>query len=106
MKKLNLSGFDLGVIIAFAVVTIIGAVGWWYLSSGLQAAQDDVHTAYSDFNNFSTKSGIVVSPSNGATLKSNIDLLKAQLDPLIQTQGQQAAGHHPGRPRGVEARSG
>jgi len=81
MKKL--SGFDLGVIIAFVVVALLGSGAWWYLSGELQAAQDDVKNAYSDFQKYSTKYNIVVSPSNGKTLQANIDLLKAQLDPLI-----------------------
>ena len=45
MKKLKLSGFDLGIIIAFAVLTLLGGGAWWYLSSGLQTATDDVHNA-------------------------------------------------------------
>jgi hypothetical protein len=84
MKKL--SGFDLGVIIAFAVVTLLGGGAWWYLSGDLQQAQDDVKNANKDFVTYSTKSNIVVSASNGTTLQANIDLLKAQLDPLIHTK--------------------
>ena len=86
MKKLNLSGFDLGMVIAFAVVTLLGGGAWWYLSGELQAAQDDVTQAKKDFDTYSTKYDIVVSPSNGTALQANIDLLKAQLAPLIQTR--------------------
>jgi hypothetical protein len=86
MKKLNLSGFDLGVIIAFAVITLLGGGAWWYLSGALQDAQDDVKNADKDFVTYSTKSNIVVSASNGTTLQANIDLLKAQLDPLIHAK--------------------
>jgi len=86
MKKLNLSGFDLGVIIAFAVVTLLGGGAWWYLSGELQAAQDDVTQAKKDFDTYSTKYDIVVSPSNGKALQANIDLLKTQLEPLIEAK--------------------
>jgi hypothetical protein len=86
MKKLNLSGFDLGVIIAFAVLTVLGVGAYFYFSSALQTSQDDVRTADADFNKYSVKSDVIVSPANGKTLKSNIDILKAQLNPLIQTK--------------------
>jgi len=86
MKKLNLSGFDLGFIIAFAVVALLGGGAWWYLSGELQAAQTDVANAKADFDRYSTKYDIVVSPSNGKALQSNIDLIKAQIDPLIQAK--------------------
>ena len=86
MKKLKLSGFDLGIIIAFAVLTLLGGGAWWYLSSGLQTATDDVHNAYADFNKASIKSDYTVSSGNGETLKSNIEMLKSQLDPLIQNK--------------------
>jgi hypothetical protein len=92
MKKLSLSKFDLGIIIAFAVVALLGAGAWWYLSGELQSAQGDVANAKSDFDKYSaaaaasTKEKIVVSPSNEKTLESNIDVLKTQLDPLIETK--------------------
>ncbi len=83
MKKLSLTGFDLGVIIAFAVITIAGIGGWWYLSGALADAQSEDTAAKADFDKYSTKYDIVVSPNNGKILQANIDLLKAQLDPLI-----------------------
>jgi len=88
MKKLNLSGFDLGFIIAFAVVALLGGGAWWYLSGELQTAVDDVGKADADFKKYSadSKYHVVVSTSNGKTLQANIDLLKAQLDPLIETK--------------------
>jgi hypothetical protein len=86
MKKLNLSGFDLGVIIAFVVLTLIGGGAWWYLSGTLQDAQAEVTSAKTDFDNYSTKYHFVVSPSNGKTLQANIDLMKAQIEPLIQAK--------------------
>jgi hypothetical protein len=84
MKKL--SRFDLGFIIASVVVMLLGGGAWWYLSGALQDAQTEVTSAKADFDKYSTKYHIVVSPSNGKTLKANIDLLKAQLDPLIHAK--------------------
>ena len=86
MKKI--SGFDLGVIIAFAVVTLLGGGAWWYLSGELGTAQDDVKSANDALKKYSsnTKYRVVVSSSNEKNLQANIDLLKAQLDPLIQTK--------------------
>jgi hypothetical protein len=89
MKKLKLSGFDLGVIIAFAVITLLGGGAWWYLSGQLQAAQSDVKSAETEFVRYSVaKAGpdnIVVSPSNGKNLQANIELIKAQID-LLNTK--------------------
>jgi predicted metal-binding protein len=90
MKKLKLSGFDLGIIIAAVVVALLGGGAWWYLSGELQDAQDEAQAADQDFNKYSASKSaggsIVVSPSNLKTLQANIDLLKAQLDPLIRAK--------------------
>ena len=86
MKKLSLSGFDIGAIIAAVVIALLGGGAWWYLSGALQDAQADDASAKSDYDKYSTKYDIVVSPSNGNILQANIDLLKAQLDPLIQSK--------------------
>ncbi|MCE0482671.1 MAG: Amuc_1100 family pilus-like protein [Methylacidiphilales bacterium] len=82
----NLSKFDIGMIIAFAVVALIGAGAWWYLSGQLQTAQGDVTNAKADFDRLSTSGNLVVSNANKAALQSNIELLKSQLDPLIQNR--------------------
>jgi hypothetical protein len=86
--KLNISGFDLGVLIAAVVIAVLGAGAWWYLSGALQDAQTDVTSAKADFDKYSSnpKYHVVVSPSNAKTLQTNIDLIKAQLIPLIQTR--------------------
>jgi hypothetical protein len=86
MKKL--SGFDIGVIIAFTVVALLGGGAWWYLSGELQTAQTEVASADDAFKKYSSnaKYHVVVSLSNEKTLQTNIDLLKAQLDPLIQAK--------------------
>jgi len=86
MKKLSISGFDIGVIIAAVVIALLGGGAWWYLSGALADAQAEVASAKSDFDKYSTKSDIIVSASNGQVLQANIDLLKAQLDPLVQSK--------------------
>jgi hypothetical protein len=91
MKKLNLSGFDLGVIIAFAVLTLMGVGAWWYLSGALQDAVAQTATAKANFDKYSTKYSIVVSRTSGKARQANIDVLKAQLDPLIHTTLQSSA---------------
>ena len=85
MKKLNLSKFDIGVIIAFVVIALLGGGAWWYLTGALQDAQADVATAKSEFDKDSSnpKYHVVVSPSNLKALQANIDMMRAQLDPLI-----------------------
>ncbi len=84
MKKI--SGFDLGIIIAFVVVTLMAGGAWWYLSGQLQVAQDDVHAANDAFKKYSANSKylVVVSAANQKALQANIDLIKAQLGPLIK----------------------
>ena len=91
MKKLKISGFDLGIIIAFAVITVLGAGAWWYLSGALTDAQTDLTAAKADFDKVSSvtanpSSKLVVSDSNVKALQTNIDLMKAQLVPVIQTE--------------------
>jgi hypothetical protein len=84
MKKL--SGFDLGIVIAFGVVTLLGAGTWYYLTQYmLQPAQDDVKTADATLNQYSTKYDVVVSAYNSKILQANIDLLVSQLNPLIKS---------------------
>jgi hypothetical protein len=85
MKKLSLSGFDLGFLIAFGVVTLLGAGAWWYLSGALQDAQAQVAATKAGFDQIATKYDVVVSRANGKTLQANIDVIKAELAPLIHT---------------------
>jgi len=88
MKKLKLSGFDLGFIIAFVVLTVMGIGAWWYFSGLLTAAQQSVTSAKSDFDKVSsnTKYKVVVSAANAKNLQGNIDLLKEQIDPVIMAK--------------------
>jgi hypothetical protein len=82
----NISRFDLGMIIAFVVVGLLGGGAWWYLSGELATVQDDVNTAKQTFDQYSTKQVYLPTQPNQKILQDNIDMLKAQLDPLVQTR--------------------
>jgi len=88
MKKLPISKFDLGMIIAFVVIGLLGGGAWYYFSNQLSSAQSDVRAASDKFNQYSSYQGpsekILVTHGNQKTLQENIDLLKSQLAPLIQ----------------------
>ena len=83
-----LSRFDIGVIIAFVVIGLLGGGASWYLSSELGDAQGDASAAKANFDKYSTNHGILVSVGNKKVLQDNIDLITAQLNPVIQTQFQ------------------
>jgi hypothetical protein len=83
--KIQLSGFDIGMIIAFVVVTLIGVGAWWYLSGVLQDAQAKDASVKTDYDTYSVKNGIVVNPANVKNLQANSDVLKAKVDPVIAT---------------------
>jgi hypothetical protein len=87
MKKLKiqLSGFDIGMIVAFVVVTLLGFGAWWYLSGMLLAAQQADASVKTDYDTYSVKGGTIVNPSNVKNLQANSDLLKAKVDPVIAT---------------------
>lgn len=82
----NLSRFDLGMIIAFAVVTLLGGACWYYLSSQLAAAQADAAAAAGEFDTYSKKEVYLPTKANVKTLQANIDLMTAQLDPLVKNK--------------------
>ena len=84
MKKL--SGFDLGIIIAFVVVTLLGGGAWYYFSGELQTAVADVAAANSDFKKYSSGQDYLPTVANQKILQGNIALLKTQLDPLVQNK--------------------
>ena len=75
-------------IIAFAVVALAGGVLRVSTSSDeLKAARRTrSRTRTRDFKKYSTKYNVVVSASNEKNLRANIDLIKAQLDPLVLTK--------------------
>jgi hypothetical protein len=85
MKKLGISKFDIGYIIAFVVVALIGIGAWYYLSGALVTAQGDVDAAKKSFDTYSkdTKFNVVVNAGNIKVLQDNIDALKSQIDPII-----------------------
>jgi hypothetical protein len=82
MKKI--SRFDLAMIIAFVVITLLGGGVWYYLSGLLATAQDDVNDAKQKFDQYSTHEVYLPTKANQKILQDNIDLIKAKLDPLVQ----------------------
>jgi hypothetical protein len=98
MKKLKLTGVDIGAIVAFVVITLAGVGGWYYLSGNLATAQQQATDAYTVFQNNSTnaKYKVVVSHTNEKTLHNNIDVMNSELDPLItgvlQADGDKLSG--------------
>lgn len=93
MKKL--SAFDLGIIIAFVVITILGGGAWYYLSGQLDAAKQDVASAASDFQKYSSREPYLPTAGNEKILSANIDLIHAQLDPIIHSRFQAAGNKLP-----------
>ena len=58
-KQFKLSGFDLGIVIAFVVVTLLGGGAWWYLSGELTDAQTDRRGQQrADFDKYSVEKPI------------------------------------------------
>jgi hypothetical protein len=82
----NISKFDLGIIIAFVVVALLGGGAWYYLSTQLSTEQDAVRSVNADFTKDSTSEGVLVTQANKDALTANIDLLKSQLTPLIESK--------------------
>jgi hypothetical protein len=88
----NISRFDLGIIIAFVVVTALGAGAWYFLSGQLDAAKTDASAAAADFDKYSSRQTYLPTARNEKVLQSNIDLMQAQLNPLIASK-LQASGN-------------
>jgi hypothetical protein len=84
MKKL--SAFDLGIIIAFVVVALLGGGAWYYLSGQLDATKQDVAAAAGDFQKYSSRQTYLPTAANAKTLTANIALIQAQLNPIIQSK--------------------
>ena len=89
MKKL--SGFDLAMAIAFAVVTLLGGAAWYYFSSQLETAKESMGTTVSDFEKYSSKAVYLPTGSNEKVLQADIDLMKGALDPLIHDKLQSSS---------------
>jgi hypothetical protein len=81
--KNQLSRFDIGMIVAFVVVALLGAAGWWWLSGQLQAAVGDCQAAGADFDKYSKKEVFLPTKSNVKILQSNIDIMTKELDPIV-----------------------
>jgi hypothetical protein len=84
--KIQLTRFDIGMLIAFVVVGALGGGAWWYLSGQLQTAQAGDAQVAGDYNSVSVKDGIIVSQPNAVALQANSKLLKDQIDPIITTK--------------------
>jgi hypothetical protein len=82
----NLSRFDLGMIIAFVVVALLGGAAWWYLSGELQDAQSQATAAAGTFDQYSKKEVYLPNRSNVKTLTANIATMTDQLDPIVKTR--------------------
>ena len=80
----NLSRFDLGMIIAFVIVALLGGGAWYYLSGQLTTAQGDATAAAGDFDTYTKKEVYLPTGSNVKTLQADIGLMTAQLDPLVK----------------------
>ncbi len=82
----NLSRFDLAMIIAFVVVALLGAAGWYWLSGQLQNATQDASSAAATFDQYSKKEVFLPTSTNVRTLQGNIDVMTRTLDPLIASR--------------------
>ena len=83
--KFELSKFEIGMMIAFVVVGLLGAGAWYYLSGQLVTAQAACAAVAGDYNNYATAKGVIVNQANAKALGANSTLLQTQLDPLIST---------------------
>jgi len=83
--KVQLSKFDIGMLIAFGVIGLLGGAAWWYLSGQLQAAQAACGQVAGDYSSNATAKGVIVSQANAKALAANSTLLQTQIDPVIGT---------------------
>ena len=83
MKKL--SRFDISIIIAFVAIALIGGGAAYYLDAfQLADAQNDVQAANEDFQQYSSKMVFLPTLENLKILQGNIDLIHAQIDPMVK----------------------
>jgi len=84
--KNQLSRFDIGMIITFAVVAALGVAGWWWLSGQLDASVSETQTAGSNFKKYSKQEIYLPTRQNVKVLQDNIDLMTAQLDQVVASR--------------------
>ena len=84
MKKL--SRFDLGMIIAFVVVALLGGAAWYFLSGQLQTVQGEVTAAAANFDKYTKGQVYLPTATNKKTLTNNIAVMTSQLDPIVKSE--------------------
>jgi hypothetical protein len=84
MKKL--STFDIVMIVLFVVIGLLGGGAWYYFSGQLANTQQTVASASSDFAQYSSREVYLPTANNVKTVQAGIDLIHAQLDPIIKNQ--------------------
>jgi uncharacterized membrane protein YgcG len=93
MKKLSV--FDIAMIIAFVVIGLLGGAAWYYFSAQLAATQQTVSASAADFTKYTSGQVFLPTANNVKTVQANIDLINAQLDPIIKNQLQNPANKLP-----------
>ena len=84
MKKL--STFDIIMIVLFVVIGLLGGGAYYYFSGQLTTTQQAVSAADADFTKYTSSQVFLPTPTNVQTVQANIDLMNAQLDPIIKNQ--------------------
>jgi hypothetical protein len=92
MKRL--SRFDLSMIIAFAVVALVGGGAAYYLCYyQLDAAQNEVRAANQEFQRYTAHMTYLPTQENLRILRGNIDLIQAQIEPAVNKNLQAPDNH-------------
>jgi hypothetical protein len=84
MKKL--STFDIVMIALFVVIGLLGGGAYYYFSGQLANTQQAVSAADADFTKYTSGQVFLPTANNVKTEQANIDLMNAQLDPIIKGQ--------------------
>jgi hypothetical protein len=82
----KISAFDVGIIIAFLVITLLGGGASYYFYSQLDSTRQDVGNTAGDFDKYSSREVYLPTGPNQKLLEKDIELMHAQLDPLIAAQ--------------------
>jgi hypothetical protein len=81
----NLSQFDMTMIVVFVIVSLLGGGGAYYLATyQLAPAQQEIQTIDNEFKTYTDRMIFLPTQKNVKVLQGNIDMIKSQLDPLIQ----------------------